>query len=59
MVNETETYKWVHLSDDHHWDSHSDHFQLQEEKYNDLQDYQREQTDRNIYVVNSILNSSF
>jgi hypothetical protein len=48
-VNEIETCQWAHLSDEHNWDPHSDQFQQQEERYDDLQEYSRDPTSRNIY----------
>jgi hypothetical protein len=52
-VNEIETCQWVNLSDEHNWDPHSDHFQQQEERYDDLQEYHRDPTSRNIYSIYS------
>jgi hypothetical protein len=53
-VQEIETCRWIHLTNEHHWDPHSDHFAMQESRIQDLREYQGHyQVDRNIATVNS------
>ena len=46
---ELETCKWIYLSDEYHWDPHSEEFQNQESNYKELQEIERDHESRNIY----------
>jgi hypothetical protein len=53
-VQEIETFRWIHLTNEHEWDPHLDAFALQESRLIDLQDYQvYYSNDRNIATVNT------
>ena len=53
-IQEIETCRWIHLTNEHHWDPHSDHFATQESSIQDLRNYQEHnQVDRNIATIGS------
>ena len=48
-----ETCKWIHLTDEHFWDPHSEAFMKEEQKYDDMQEYIRPIDARQIFCATS------
>jgi len=51
MIQEIETCKWIYLTNENDWDPHSEEFQVREQLHNDIQDFDRNHENRNIYCV--------
>jgi hypothetical protein len=52
-IHEMETCKWIHLTDEHFWDPHSEAFMKEEQKYDDRQEYIRPIDARQIFCATS------